>query len=175
MTRAYFLYEAWEGVVSESPWRSTDWYWYIHKMCTHIHLTKTDINLWLAGTLLEKEKGWNPNWVGRSAISICIIAVGRNNYGDHLMSCENHAYINHLYGASGAFSEMRLEVSLLRLAAQGRTATSRSQRRRSLGWRVVGGTVAVFGGLSGYHYLKADATERRKMRVGAEGVVRFLR
>lgn len=72
---------------------------------------------------------------------------------------------------------MRLRVALLQAAAgKVRVAASRSQKRKlSLGWRVLGGTLAAVGGLSGYHYWKSDATERRKIRVGAEGVVRFLR
>lgn len=70
---------------------------------------------------------------------------------------------------------MRLYVALLRPAIEARIAASRPGRRKALRWRVFGGSLSILGGAGAYHYWKADPTQRRKLRVGVEGVVRFLR
>ena len=68
---------------------------------------------------------------------------------------------------------MRLHVTLLRSASEAGVSTT--GKRRPLRWRVLGGTAALGSALAGYHYWKADPTQRRRLRVGAEGTVRFLR
>lgn len=70
---------------------------------------------------------------------------------------------------------MRINLVLLRSASEIRAATKTTKRRTTLRWWVFGASSAVLGGASAYHYWKADATQRRRFRVEAEGVVRFLR
>ena len=59
------------------------------------------------------------------------------------------------------------------------TGTSRApapRRRRGRPWlRLTGGLVALGAAGAGYKYWRADFMQRRKVRVGAEGVVRFFR
>lgn len=59
------------------------------------------------------------------------------------------------------------------------TGTSRApapRRRRGRPWlRLTGGLVALGAAGAGYKYWRADFVQRRKVRVGAEGVVRFFR
>ena len=69
--------------------------------------------------------------------------------------------------------EMRLHLALLRSASEASGAVV--GKRRPLRWRVLGGTAVLCAALAGCHYWKADPTQRRRLRVGAEGVVRFLR
>ena len=69
--------------------------------------------------------------------------------------------------------EMRLQLALLRSASEAGVAVA--GKRRPLRWRVLGGTAVLCAAFAGYHYWKADPTQRRRLRVGAEGVVRFLR
>ena len=69
--------------------------------------------------------------------------------------------------------EMRLHLALFRYVSEARGAVA--GKRRPLRWRVLGGTAVLCAALAGYHYWKADPTQRRRLRVGAEGVVRFLR
>ena len=70
---------------------------------------------------------------------------------------------------------MRLHVALLQTAASEAGRISSAGKRRPLRWRILGGAATLGAALAGFHYWKADRTERRKLRVGAEGVVRFLR